>query len=394
MVDIGGPWSRELCAGTHVSTSAEIGMINLVGESSVGASNRRVESLVGHGRVPARSRPSARSCPQLTLDAEDAAASSCVDRIGELAANLKAAEKQHRRVRGEGARRPRPRARRERRRTSATCCVVAEIARHGSARPTTLRSLATRRCAIELGDAACRRRARAPRSADAPSSIVATTPPRATPERRRARSRRPRPRSLGGGGGGKRRPRAGRRQRRRPRIPAALDAPCKAGARPRERFRAPGVRLGIDVGRARIGVARCDAGGLLAVPVETVPRAADGDADVRRILELAEEYEAIELVVGNPLSLSGAATPSTEDAIAFAERLAAGGTAVRLVDERLSTVSAQQALRASGKSSRSQRPIVDQVAAVIILQHAIDTERASGTEPGRLLTTDEGSSPL
>ena len=155
-----------------------------------------------------------------------------------------------------------------------------------------------------------------------------------------------------------------------------------------------GARLGIDVGRARIGVARCDAGGLLAVPVETVQRAADGDADVRRILELAEEYDAIELVVGNPLSLSGGATPSTDDAVAFAERLAAGGTAVRLVDERLSTVSAQQALRASGKSSRNQRPMVDQVAAVIILQHAIDTERASGREPGRLITTDEGSSPL
>ncbi|KRE23611.1 Holliday junction resolvase RuvX [Agromyces sp. Soil535] len=156
----------------------------------------------------------------------------------------------------------------------------------------------------------------------------------------------------------------------------------------------PGARLGIDVGRARIGVARCDAGGLLAVPVETVPRASDGDADVRRILELADEYDAIELVVGNPLSLSGGRTASTDDAVSFAGRLAASGAAVRLVDERLSTVSAQQALRASGKSSRSQRPIVDQVAAVIILQHAIDTERASGKEPGRLLTTDEGSSPL
>ena len=155
-----------------------------------------------------------------------------------------------------------------------------------------------------------------------------------------------------------------------------------------------GARLGIDVGRARIGVARCDAGGLLAVPVETVPRAHEGDADIRRILELADEYGAIELVVGHPLSLSGAPTPSTDDAIAFAARLAASGSAVRLVDERLSTVSAQQALRAAGRSSRSQRPIVDQVAAVIILQHAIDTERASGTEPGRLLTTDEGSSPL
>jgi putative Holliday junction resolvase len=155
----------------------------------------------------------------------------------------------------------------------------------------------------------------------------------------------------------------------------------------------PGVRLGIDVGRARIGVARCDAGAVLAVPVETVARAADGDADLRRVLEIAEEFGAMELVVGNPLSLSGGSTVSTDDAVAFAGRLAATGAAVRLVDERLSTVSAQQALRASGKSSRSQRPIIDQVAAVIILQQAIDTERSIGTEPGRLLTTDEGSSP-
>lgn len=153
----------------------------------------------------------------------------------------------------------------------------------------------------------------------------------------------------------------------------------------------PGARLGIDVGRARIGVARCDPSVILAVPVETVPRSAEGeDGDVRRILEIAAEYDAIELVVGNPLSLSGHATASTEDAIAFAERLAAAGAHVRLVDERMSTVSAQQALRSAGKSSRKQRPIIDQAAAVIILQHAIDAERASGTAPGRTFLPDEG----
>lgn len=152
-----------------------------------------------------------------------------------------------------------------------------------------------------------------------------------------------------------------------------------------------GARLGIDVGRARIGVARCDPSVILAVPVETVPRSAEGeDGDVRRILEIAAEYDAIELVVGNPLSLSGQATASTEDAIAFAERLAAAGAHVRLVDERMSTVSAQQALRSAGKSSRKQRPIIDQAAAVIILQHAIDAERASGTAPGRTFLPDEG----
>jgi putative Holliday junction resolvase len=158
----------------------------------------------------------------------------------------------------------------------------------------------------------------------------------------------------------------------------------------------PGVRLGIDVGRARIGVARTDSAAVLAVPVETVARSADGDADVRRILEIAGEHEAIEFVVGNPLSLSGAVTASTEDAIAFAARLAraAGGDRpVRLVDERLSTVTAQQHLRASGKSARQQRPVIDQAAAVIILQHAIDAERASGNAPGRVLSSDEGPFP-
>ncbi|MFF2270694.1 Holliday junction resolvase RuvX [Agromyces sp. NPDC058136] len=157
-----------------------------------------------------------------------------------------------------------------------------------------------------------------------------------------------------------------------------------------------GARLGIDVGRARIGVSRSDPSGMLAVPIETVARAADGDADVRRIAELAAEYDAIEFVVGLPLSLSGGSTPSTEDALEFAERLGRSGAAipVRLVDERLSTVSAQQALRASGKSSKKQRPIVDQVAAVIILQHAIDAERAAGLAPGRVLDLDEGLSPL
>jgi putative Holliday junction resolvase len=152
----------------------------------------------------------------------------------------------------------------------------------------------------------------------------------------------------------------------------------------------PGARLGIDVGRARIGVARCDPSAILAVPVETVARSTEGDADVRRILELAAEHSVIELVVGNPLSLSGQATASTADAIGFAERLAASGAPVRLVDERMSTVSAQQALRSAGKSSRKQRPIIDQAAAVIILQHAIDAERASGTAPGRTIQADEG----
>jgi putative Holliday junction resolvase len=149
------------------------------------------------------------------------------------------------------------------------------------------------------------------------------------------------------------------------------------------------VRIGVDVGKARIGVARCDPHALLATPVATVPR---GDGDLAAIARVAAELEATEIVVGLPLSLSGARTASTDDAVAFAGKLAAQvGLPVRLVDERLSTVTAQHALRASGRNSRNSRPVIDQVAAVIILQHALDFERSAGTPPGELVDPDEGS---
>ena len=157
-----------------------------------------------------------------------------------------------------------------------------------------------------------------------------------------------------------------------------------------------GVRLGIDVGKARIGVARCDLHGMLATPVETVPRAASGGGDIARILELATEIDAIELVVGLPLGMSGHRTPSTEDAENFAESLAAqlkradgaAAISVRLVDQRLSTVSAQGQLRQAGKKSRQSRGIIDQAAAVVILQHALDMERSRGQAPGTLVSQD------
>jgi len=148
-----------------------------------------------------------------------------------------------------------------------------------------------------------------------------------------------------------------------------------------------GVRLGVDVGTVRVGVARSDLHGMLATPVETVAR---GDGDVRRVLALAAELDAIEVVVGLPLALSGRATASTDDARAFAQRLATGGVAVRLVDERLSTVSANAAIRTSGRSQKQSRSVIDQVAAVIILQHALDHERAGASLPGTLVNPDEG----
>ncbi|MBD8659507.1 Holliday junction resolvase RuvX [Frigoribacterium sp. CFBP 8754] len=159
-----------------------------------------------------------------------------------------------------------------------------------------------------------------------------------------------------------------------------------------------GVRLGVDVGRARIGVARTDPDGMIATPVETVPRAADGTADVDAILAHAAEASAFEIIVGLPLSLSGGDTPSTTDARDFAAVLAGrSDVPVRLVDERLSTVSAQGALRASGRKGRRQRSVIDQVAAVIIVQHALDLERSSGRPPGHLVGApgpDDGAGAL
>lgn len=148
-----------------------------------------------------------------------------------------------------------------------------------------------------------------------------------------------------------------------------------------------GARIGVDVGTARVGVARCDPDGLLAVPVETVPRT---EAAAARVAELAAEHDALEILVGLPIALSGGRTSSTDDARAFAGAVAvASGRPVRLVDERLSTVSAHAALRQSGRSQRSSRRIVDQVAAVVLLQQAIDTEKSTGSPAGALLADDQ-----
>ncbi|MGQ0466773.1 MAG: Holliday junction resolvase RuvX [Sporichthyaceae bacterium] len=142
-----------------------------------------------------------------------------------------------------------------------------------------------------------------------------------------------------------------------------------------------GVRLGVDLGSVRIGVAASDRTGMLAVPVETVPR---GKGDLDRLSALVEEHEAVAVFVGLPRSLSGkegpAATGVREWAAGLAARLAP--VEVRLVDERLSTVSAAGNLRASGVSAKKGRSVVDQAAAVVFLQAALDTERATGNPPG------------
>jgi putative Holliday junction resolvase len=142
-----------------------------------------------------------------------------------------------------------------------------------------------------------------------------------------------------------------------------------------------GVRLAVDVGSVRIGVARCDPAGILATPLETVKT---GRGDVDRIVALVTEYEAIEVIVGLPTNLSGREGPAAESARAFAVRLARKlpPESVRLYDERFTTVTASAGLRANGKKARNQRSVIDQTAAAVLLQAAIDKERLTGNPPG------------
>jgi putative holliday junction resolvase len=137
-----------------------------------------------------------------------------------------------------------------------------------------------------------------------------------------------------------------------------------------------GRRLGIDVGSVRIGVASSDPDGILATPVETVRRDRSG-AHLRRLAHLVAELGAVEVVVGLPRTLADRTGPAAQDAIELADRLAEriAPTPVRLADERLTTVSAQRSLREVGVRAKGQRAVIDQAAAVAILQSWLDQRR-------------------
>ena len=151
-----------------------------------------------------------------------------------------------------------------------------------------------------------------------------------------------------------------------------------------------GVRIGVDPGDARIGIARSDPTGFLATPVETVRRA---KGDLRRIARLAGETDAVEVVVGLPRSLSGGEGPAAAKTRMWAGRLAdvLSPLPVRLVDERLTTISAEAMLRDRGVKGQARRAVVDMAAAVVILQQALDTERTTGTPPGEVISAREES---
>jgi putative Holliday junction resolvase len=152
----------------------------------------------------------------------------------------------------------------------------------------------------------------------------------------------------------------------------------------------PGVRLGVDVGLARIGVAGSDPDGLLASPLATVARAR---GDLSELARIAAERQAVEVIVGLPTGLSGHEGSSAADARKFAAALAGrvAPTPVRLVDERFTTVMAHDALRSGGRDSRARRSVVDKAAAALLLQGALDAERSTGRPAGELVAASVDS---
>lgn len=145
-----------------------------------------------------------------------------------------------------------------------------------------------------------------------------------------------------------------------------------------------GRRIGVDVGTVRIGVAVCDPDGILATPVETVARGRGGKASqeqdaaaVKRLAEIVAEYEAVGVVVGLPRDLAGREALAAQSVRRFVDGLAQAVSPVPIVyfDERMSTVSAARSLREAGKDARKARGVIDQAAAVTILQGWLDSVR-------------------
>ncbi|MCI7551251.1 MAG: Holliday junction resolvase RuvX [Actinomycetaceae bacterium] len=149
-----------------------------------------------------------------------------------------------------------------------------------------------------------------------------------------------------------------------------------------------GIRIAVDVGQVRVGVAKSDSDAILALPVATLKRY---QRDIPQVARLARELAALEVYVGLPLNMDGREGANAKDARKWARKLQAiiAPIPVRLVDERLSSVSAHNHLHAAGRRAVHHRAVVDQEAAVIILESALSAERDFGNIPGIALEGDE-----
>lgn len=151
-----------------------------------------------------------------------------------------------------------------------------------------------------------------------------------------------------------------------------------------------GRRLAVDVGKARVGLAISDQDAILASPFETVLRLETPATTAAAIEKATDDYSFVEVYVGLPVSMAGRETASTQDALRVAFALSdALGVEIRLVDERLTTVSATANLRLAGKNSKNSRAIIDQEAAAIILEQALAAEKLTGNQPGKALADFE-----
>jgi putative Holliday junction resolvase len=141
-----------------------------------------------------------------------------------------------------------------------------------------------------------------------------------------------------------------------------------------------GVRLACDVGKARIGIARSDPNGVLAVPLDAVKA---GENSALLVRDIAVEYEAIEIIVGLPISMSGMLGAAAEYTHSWVDKLSAvTDIPIRLNDERLTTVQAQRGLHEAGRTTKSSRSVIDSASAVVLLQTCLDSERSSGIPMG------------
>lgn len=141
-----------------------------------------------------------------------------------------------------------------------------------------------------------------------------------------------------------------------------------------------GRRMSFDVGSVRIGVAVCDPDGILATPLRRIER--DG-GELEALKSLLAEYEPVAIYVGLPINLEGKFTQSTYDAVYFAQDIeSVTTTRVRMIDERLSTRSAQSSMRAAGHDTKSSKDWIDSASAVEILERALEILK-NGREAGK-----------
>lgn len=133
--------------------------------------------------------------------------------------------------------------------------------------------------------------------------------------------------------------------------------------------------LGLDVGDRRIGVAISDPVGLTAQPLMVIERRS-GEADIRAVRMIVTEYDVGSIIVGLPLTMRGVEGPQAKKVMGFADSLRRGlSLPVHLLDERLTTMQGQRVLRETGASRAKRRLVIDQVAAQLILQHFLETQR-------------------